>query len=383
MDAVWATVAIGLIAVILWDAFETMVVPRRVTRTWRLTRQFYRTLWAAWSVISERLPRSRWRENFLSYFGPFSLFGLFATWTASLIFGFGLLQWSLESMGPADDGTRRPLFTYCYLSGTTFFTVGYGDVTPVSGIGRALAVGEAGLGFGFMAVVIGYLPVLYQAFSRREVTISLLDARAGSPPSAAGLLLRLAHSNAATALPPLLAEWERWAAEVLESHLSYPVNSFYRSQHNNQSWLATLTMVLDTCALLLAGVPVGNPYQARLTFAMARHAAVDLALVFRTPPLPPVPDRLPPEDLAKLRGQLREAGAEVREGPAADAKLTALRELYEPFVNALGRYFLLQLPPVVPEKAVTDNWQTTAWTRCSPGFERLSADDTDPDDHFG
>src|SRR5262249_4912734 len=158
-------------------------------------------------------------------------------------------------------------------------------------LGRALAVVEAGIGFGFLAVIIGYLPALYQAFSRRETAISLLDARAGSPPTAGEFLRRLGLAGGAAAAEPLLAEWERWAAELLESHLSFPVLSFYRSQHDNQSWLSTLSTILDTCSVLLVGVKGAGAYQAQLTFAMARHAAVDLALVFRTPPLAPDPDR--------------------------------------------------------------------------------------------
>jgi hypothetical protein len=236
------------------------------------------------------------------------------------------------------------------------------------------------MGFGFMAVIIGYLPVLFQAFSRREVTISLLDARAGSPPSAAQFLLRLARTERFEAVEPFLAEWERWAAELLESHLSFPVLSFYRSQHDNQSWLAALTTVLDTCAFFIAGVKGAVPYQAQLTFAMARHAAVDLALVFRTPPQAPDPDRLPAGELLRLREMLREAGLPLRDGSAFDQKLAGLRALYEPFVNALAQFLLFRLPPVVPEKQTVDNWQTSAWMRRSPGIGRLPA--VDGDDHF-
>jgi hypothetical protein len=379
MGVLWVAASAGLIVFVLQDVFETMVVPRRITRPYRLTRLFYRSAWVVWSAVGRRLPHGRRRETFLSAFGPLSLLGLFATWATALLFGFGLLQWGLGT--PIRGDAVLPLSTYVYLSGSTFFTLGYGDFAPESAAGRALAVAEAGLGFGFMAVVISYLPVLYQAFSRREVTISLLDARAGSPPSAAQLLLRLAHSNDPGTVTMLLAEWERWAAEVLESHLSYPVLSFYRSQHDNQSWLAALTVVLDTCALLLAGVRIGSVYQAQLTFAMARHAVVDLALVFRTPPLAP-PDRLPGEQLAQLRTQLQEAGAEVRDAPATDTRLATLRELYEPFVNALGGYFLLSLPPMVATNPRPDNWQTTAWARRSPRLERLSSADINADDHF-
>src|SRR5262249_50131910 len=145
------------------------------------------------------------------------------------------------------------------------------------------------------------LPVLYQAFSRREVSISLLDARAGSPPSASQILLRLARSDNMLALDSFLAEWERWAAEVLESHLSFPVLSYYRSQHDNQSWLAAMAAILDTCAILMADVKGRNSYQAQMTFAMARHAAVDLALILKITPSAPKPDRISPEELQRLR----------------------------------------------------------------------------------
>src|SRR5262249_20595464 len=171
-----------------------------------------------------------------------------------LIVGFALLHGALGTPlhGAGDD--RPGLGLYAYFSGVTLFTLGYGDVTPVGSIGRTLAVLETGIGFGFIAVVIGYLPVLYSAFSRREVTINLFDARAGSPPTAGTLLARNARYGDQELLSQLLAEWERWAAEVLESHISFPVLSFYRSQHDNQSWVAALTTILDASALVVSGM---------------------------------------------------------------------------------------------------------------------------------
>jgi hypothetical protein len=365
---VLALASVLLIVLVLMDAFEAMVLPRRVTRPYRLARLFYRGTWSVWRSISLRIPAGKWREAFLSRYGPLSLLGLFVTWVALLLTAFAVLQWSLDTPmkdGPADLGT------YLYLSGTTFFTLGYGDVTPVASLGRVLAVAEAGLGFGFLALIIGYLPMLYQAFSRRELTISLLDARAGSPPSAGQLLLRAARSRSMATVDPFLAEWERWAAELLESHLSYPVLSYYRSQHDNQSWLAALTTVLDTCAVLIAGAKGHDAFQAQLTFAMARHAAVDLALVFKTPPRTLDVDRLPTDALQTLRSQLRKAGLELRDGADADARLAEVRHMYEPFVAALARYFLFAVPPLAPEAVTPDNWQRSAWTPRTPGIGGL------------
>jgi len=173
----------------------------------------------------------------------------------------------------------------------------------------------------------------------------------------------------------------RWSAELLESHLSYPVLSYYRSQHDNQSWVGALTTILDTSALLIAAVDGARDRQARLTFAMARHAAVDLALVFQTRPLPPQPDRLGDAGLAALQESLRSAGLAMRDGPGAAKALVELRVLYEPVVNALAAYFEFALPALQPDKPPVDNWQTSPWMPRSPGLGRLPAA-RDEADHF-
>lgn len=381
MPVLFAVGSVVLILVVLLDSFESMVLPRRVTRRFRLTRLFYRYTWRPFSYVARRLKPGKLRETCLSVFGPLSTLVLLILWAATLVTGFALLHWSL-GLSLGTPGNRPGLSSYLYMSGETFSTLGYGDITPQEPLGRFLAVTEAGLGFGFLAVIIGYLPVLFQAFSRREVNISLLDARAGSPPSAAQLLLRQAQARDTEALHRFLEEWERWAAELLESHLSFPVLSYYRSQHDNQSWLAALTAILDTCALVIAGVRDTDPYQAQLTFAMARHAAVDLALVFHTPPRAPDPDRLPPDRLVLLRAALQQAGLPMREGKAVEQRLTELRAMYEPFVNSLAGYFLFTLPPILPETAPVDNWQTSAWTRRVAGIGKLALPDSASDDHF-
>ncbi len=370
--------ALVLMAVVLIDAFEVVLLPRRVRHGLRLARLFYRTAWLIGRTAARLLPPGRWRTGLLSVFGPLSLFVLVMLWAAGLIVGFALLHWSL---GTALSVADADLGAYLYFSGTTFFTLGYGDMVPIGAAGRALSVAESGVGFVFLAVIVSYLPVLYQAFSRIEITIALLEARAGSPPSAAELLRRLAAGRSPSGAGPFLVEWERWAADLLESHISFPVLSYYRSQHENQSWVGSLTAILDTSALLLAGVEGPDGYQARLTFAMARHAAVDLALVFQTPPLPPQPDRLPEADLARLRKSLCGAGVKMRDGPAVATALAELRALYEPFVNALAAYFLFAMPPFQPEKPPVDNWQTSPWTPRSPGLGGLPAAGSG-DDHF-
>src|SRR2546425_411660 len=217
----------------MWDAFEAIVLPRRVTRRLRPARMFYRVTWRVWSSVPRRMRPGGRRETFLSFYGPLSLLVLLAAWAASLVTAFAMVQAGIGTrLNVEGDGA---FLDHLYMSGETFFTLGLGDVTPMSRAGRAVMVIEAGVGFGFLALVIGYLPVLYQSFSRREGNITLLDARAGSPPSAEELLRGFGADH--EELTVLLAEWERRAAEVLESPLVYPALSSYRSHHDNHSRL--------------------------------------------------------------------------------------------------------------------------------------------------
>lgn len=373
-----AFAAVILIVVVLIDAFEVVLLPRRVRHGFRLARLFYRFSWRIGRTAAKYIPAGHWRTGFLSAFGPLSLFVLVMVWATVLIVSFALLHWSLGTAMSLND---KSFAAYLYFSGTTFFTLGYGDMVATGTVGRLLSVAESGLGFVFLAAIVSYLPVLYQAFSRREITILLLDARAGSPPSAGELLRRLAEGHSPSGIGHFLVEWERWAAELLESQLSFPVISYYRSQHENQSWVGALTAILDTSALLIAGIEGPEGYQARLTYAMARHAAVDLTLVFQIPSLPPRPDRLPESDFAQLRESLRGAGVPIRDGPEVESALKELRGLYEPFVNALAENFLFALPPFQPKKPTVDNWQTSPGMPRSPGLSGLPAGGA-ADDHF-
>jgi len=370
----------ALLVTVLWDAFETIILPRRVSGRFRLTKFFYRTTWRPWRAVAPLLPR-RPADVFLSFYGPLSLLLLLALWAIGIVLAFGMLQWAAGS-ALVMTGAGPGFGTDLYMSGTTFFTLGLGDVAPRTPVAKTLTVIEAGTGFAFLALVIGYFPVIYQAFSRREMAISLLDARAGSPPTAGELLWRYRWDKTGDALGELLREWERWAADVLESHLSYPALAYFRSQHYNQSWLGALTAMLDASALVIVGLEGWCVRQATLTFAMARHAVVDLAQVFNTPPQEPA-ERLTQPEFSRLLARLSEAGLRLREDAGAASvvqQLAELRRMYEPYVTALARYLAVTLPPWVRQGERPDNWQTSAWERpkALPRLERSPP----PDDHF-
>jgi hypothetical protein len=351
-------VGLGLIAVVLWDAFETVVLPRTVTRRLRLARFYVRGTWLPWMRIARTIRSEGRRERFLAVYGPVSLLGLLAVWALGLVAGFAVIHWSVGSQLVTDSGAVTTFVDDLYMSGSTFFTLGLGDVHPASGVARVLTVLEGGLGFAFLAIVISYLPVFYQAFSRREVRLTLLDAWAGTPPAAAEALRRLAAAGELKALDAFLKDWEYWCSDVLESHISYPVVAYFRSQHQRQSWISALTTVLDLSAIALVGIEGLPVWQAQVTFAIARHAAVDLAQVYHAEPDYSA-NRLSRDDFARLWQLLEDAGLRPSRAPEAEARLAELRSSYEPFIVGLGRYLMMPIPSWWRQGVRRDNWESS------------------------
>ncbi|MGH9776030.1 MAG: potassium channel family protein [Candidatus Acidiferrales bacterium] len=369
-----------IIAAVLWDAFETVVLPRRVSRKFRIAKLFYRSTWRPWTAIARLCPAGKQRELFLSFYGPLSLPLLIGIWVIGLVLGFGILQFDAGGLAVSGDHGAS-FWSAIYFSSTNFFTLGLGDIVPHSSIGRFLTAVEAGTGFAFLALLIGYLPVIYQSFSKREISISLLDARAGSPPTAGELLRRHSGEPGRVLLTELFQEWEKWSAELLESHLSYPVLAYFRSQHSNQSWIAALTAILDATALVMTGAEGACLRQAELTFAISRHAVVDLAQVFGSPPRKPPRDRLPQESLERLHAFLSAAGYKLNPGQGASDRLRELRSMYEPYVYSLAHFLHQSVPPFLAEGKRKDNWQSSPWEQ-KPASPTGSSHPNREEDHF-
>jgi hypothetical protein len=358
-------IGVVFLAVVLLDAFQTIILPRRPAGRLRITRLFLLATWIPWRTATRLLPSRRVKDQLYSVYGPASLLALIVMWAVLLIFAFGLMFYGLgtpfhDSLGTVSEFGR--LRDCLYASGTTLFTLGLGDLTPTTLDARALMVVESGVGLGFVALVIGYVPLLYGTFSRREVAVALLDSRAGSPPTAGELLLRHGFDGGQQELAKLLDEWERWSAEMLESHISYPILCYYRSQHDNQSWLSAITAVLDACALLITTIEGPSTRQAQLTFAMARHTLVDLGHVFhreaeekriREAPA----HRLSNADFGKLCDSLRPTGFSLCASSDTITRLAAIRLLYEPHAQAMAEYLCMELPLwVAAPRAKPDQW---------------------------
>jgi hypothetical protein len=343
------SVAVGLmlLSVALWDAFSTVVLPRTVGVVLRPARVFYHVGWRLWRVVGLWFSNRRTRQIFLTAFGPFSVFLLLGLWAVMILVAFASLHFGLKTQLNAP-ASQSGIGLFLYLSGTTFFTLGLGDVVPLNALGKVLVVTEVGTGIIFLAMIIGYLPTLDQAYAQREVGVQLLESRAGSPQSAVRLLQRFGRPESAEVLATVLQEAERWAAELSQSHIAHPMLVYYRSQHLDQSWLITLTTLLDSCALLIidrTGVP---SRQARATFRMAVRVAADLAHILGATPDCEASERLPPGDLPRLYAALESSGLSLPAGTDAEAGLTKLRGFYEPHLLVLSTWLLVPLPGWIP-----------------------------------
>jgi hypothetical protein len=349
----------ALVLLMLAEIFVAFLLPRRVKRDPKIVRSVFDFAWRPWRRLARALPAQA-ADTMLGVYGPFGLLLNLVLWVAMMMLGYACLQWAGGShLVP---GHTVDFGNDLYFSAATMAASAPAGLGAQSTFARVVQVIDAGSGLAVIAIVIGYLPSLYQAFSRREATVSQLDARAGSPPSAGRLVIRSTQRDGWPALNRYLSGWETWVAELMETHLAYPVLAYFRSQHVNQNWLSAMCTVLDTCAFTVAAAPPGTVDSARFTFAIARHAVVDLSYSFHVQPAAPGVDRLPQEDLEELLRQLHAVGVE----PDADidtlrARLERMRALYEPYISALGERLELALPRWLAPESPSDNWLTTQW----------------------
>jgi hypothetical protein len=352
------------LAFMLAEYFIVFLLPRRVRRDPAIARGILRGLWIPWRAGASLLPRAA-ADTMLGIFGPLGLLALLAMLSTGVILCFGGLHWAvstrLSSGHPADFGDDLYFSAGAFTSATN-------PSTPMNGLGKAMQIVEAATGLGFLAIAIGYLPALFQAFSRRETAVARLDPRAGSPPSPGRLLERSGQRGGWADLDEYLLEWETWTADLMETHLAYPILGYFRSQHLNQNWLAALTTIVDASAYALAYGSDSHTEAAELTFRIGRHALGDLAHTFSSrrlerDPEPHSRQRLTREDLRELHRRLEGSGLHSEAGDQACAeRLDALRESYEPYAIAISRHLALELPDWLPKGEAREEWPTAERT---------------------
>ena len=278
------SLAASLISLALFDVFQTVVVPRWTSRRWRIAPHLIEVLWHFWLFVAERLRDKRRRDDWLGTFAPLSVIVILIAWVGALTCGYGLIIYTLR-----DQVNEHPT-TFagsCYIAGTSFLTIGYGDYVPATNLMRFIFLTAAAAGLATFALVISWLFTLYQSFARREALVLTLDARAGSPPSGVMLLQTYAALEMTGELHPTFSAWEFWTADMLDSHLAFPLLPFFRSSHDDQSWISAMGAVLDAATLVISTVesaPQGEKLglgSAHMMYRLGCHAVTDLSNYFR------------------------------------------------------------------------------------------------------
>jgi hypothetical protein len=332
---------------VCWDAFCGVVLPWAVDPKGSPSGRFTIWGWRLWAAAGRQIPQRGLRLHFLSAYGPLVVMLLLALWGGLMVLAFALIYHGLEPRFHSTSGSVG-FGTLLYTSGSTFLTVGPGDVTTPDPAGRLFMVLEAASGYTFLALVITYMPVLHQAYAAREVGSLLIHSRAGRPPAALRLLGEYAGTDRSNVLQGNLRDAERWMAETLHSHVSHPVLAFYGAQHPGQSWLVSLAAVLDGCALLVVGGEGLAAAQARLTYRMGVRLLQDLTQALGSPVCPPCRTRLAEADLPALLQAANDTHLGLRLGPDVTAELLQLVREYDSQLVSLATWLEVALPPWIP-----------------------------------
>lgn len=338
------SIAAGVVVVVLTlgDIFQVVVVPRATGRSWRVSFYAFRLLWRLWPGVAWRLypANDDRREEFLAIFAPFMLILLLALWTGLLIVGFTFMLWGLRA------GLTTPhasFGTTLYFAGTSLVTIGFGDIVGRTGGPRLVSVLAGLSGLSLLSITTAFLFAIFGSFQQRETFVVTLGARAGTPPSGVELLAIAGYSMTKDDLPRLMIDAQHWTAQVMESHLAYPVLAFFRSSHDDQSWIGTLGTLLDAATLLMTTVDGMKDGQARIMYNVGRHATHDLARYFSVGEA----DESVGIERAEFDNacdRLEAAGYALQNRDESWARFTDLRSAYASHLNVLARFF--QIPPL-------------------------------------
>ena len=331
-----------VVVTVLRDVFQSVVTPRPVGGFWRLGRFPVLRLWRPWRWIAFHLRDGQRREAMLGSFGPLAVMLALVTWVVLLVLGYGLLMDAMrDQIKPRPPGFGSSV----YFAGTSMLTIGFGDFVPASGPTRVVALMAGATGLGVFAVVITFLFSLFAAFQRREVSVVMLEAAAGAPPSGVTVLETFALGGILAELPDMFRMWQMWSAEVLDSHLAYPVLAYFRSSHDNDSWISSLGAVMDAATLVLTtidrdqtpGAPPAIYGRAKLMRAVGGHCIEDLVLYFGLDGEHYVGVEL--DEYRTARERLAHAGYALRPEAQGWTAFQRLRSEYAGRVNALAGHW--------------------------------------------
>ena len=332
-----AAAGLFLVVVAIADVFQSVIVPRSVGNRYRPSAFISRNAWRRWREAALRIGDPERREDTLAIFAPVLLTSFLVTWVSLLVGGYGLLFWALRAgLHP------HPSLGGCiYFAGTSLFTIGYGDIVPVWGVDRFLALFAAASGLGVVATVTTFLFQTFAAFQKREAFVVTISERTGAPPSGLEFVVKHVKLGLVADIGPILREAQQWISEVLETHLAYPVLTYFRSSHDDESWVGTLGALLDAATLLITTVELDHRGQAELTLKIGTHLVRDFAGFFRLPEADAAGVEY--DEFATAYRKMRELGIPLRPLEDAWPDFTAQRARYAVSLDAMARWW--RIPP--------------------------------------
>jgi hypothetical protein len=341
----WLEFSLGLViwVRILWDGFATVILPRTVAPRNRVSGRFYRRTWLLWAAVGRRIRQPQHRLSFLAIYGPLSVTALIVVWAGLLIIAFALIYHSLGERFQANRGSTA-FGALLYMSGSTFLTLGIGDITSTDPLARCFMILETATGYIFLALIISYMPALEQAYAAREVGNVLIHSRAGRPPTAIRYLRRYTGKENSEVLRGNLRDAERWMAASLQSHLSHPVLVLYAAQRGGESWLTSVATILDASALLIAGGEGVLLEQARTTYRMGLRLLKDLTGALDLKADPGSHLKLAAGDFTLVRATVNQSALPLTLGPGGPTKFLRLVRRYDMYLTMLSALLMIPLP---------------------------------------
>jgi Ion channel len=343
LDIVIGIAGVVVVMVTAGDVFQSVIVPRP-TYAWRPSALISRGGWRIIGAIGMRITNSERREAVLGVYAPLLLVTLMIFWVTALTLGFGLIFFALRGELKPEPQTY---WAAVYYAGTSLLTLGYGDFIAQRGLARAISLAAAAVGLGTFAIVTAFLFSLFAAFQRREAFIVTMRERTGAPPSGVDFIERYVELDMLDDLAPTFRRAEEWIADIMETHLAYPVLSYFRSTHDEQSWVGTLGAFLDASTIVITTVDIGRVGPARMLSRLGRHLVIDYAFYFeynldRTGGGAVGIDRA---EFDQVYERLRAKGLRMREPEVAWVEFAALRGTYAVALNIMARWW--RIPPAL------------------------------------
>jgi len=346
LSVVLMVAGVLLLLATFYDLFQSIVLPRPAVRKVQLARTVVRPMWTVWKWVFNRGTRIERSEARLAAFGPLALITVFLIWAVAMVLGYALI---IDGLGWQFHPALSDFPNAFYVSATTLVPLSYGDFVPEQGVARAVIILESANGVAFAAVAITLLFELYGSFRTREEAVVALDAIAGAPPTGVQLLETTGRHDMDSALKETFDEWRRWAAMVLESHLAYPILIYFRSSHDNESWINSFAAVMDAAALVMSSADDPTKGAAKLMFTVGNHLVEDLMWVFQ---LKPVTDGIVEKDEYEAAiARMRAAGYKVRDGDEHWQQFIHLRGKYASALNLMATNLVAPVAPWVGDRS--------------------------------